>query len=299
MRMLFNPQMTDECFPIKQDDFSSVIELKQIAVTSPGKGLLAGVVFPSDAHILGDRWGRLAYSRVKITFKHNILLKFHILIDNYIIPKCIELIQRILQVCRAVSGDHYVHNVTRADIMSYKMTHYDEHDMKLPGELTAPLGGGGTITMGGADEVNADDLDKIKEMLKNDTRLPLEQELLLNASDYHFYGNYKIAVIEAETAFETFVYQFISKHYRSLGKPESYIENLYEAGFKNLLKDHIKKITSSNFYSSTQYSNWQLNTYQLRNKIVHQGKTDVSAEESQRAILTVDGTIEYIESLII
>jgi hypothetical protein len=70
--------------------------------------------------------------------------------------------------------------------------------------------------------------------------LPLFQQLLFNAYDYHFYGDYRLAVIEAGTAFEIFIENFIKDLYSKLGKNESSIDKILEAGLKNLLECHIK-----------------------------------------------------------
>ena len=59
-----------------------------------------------------------------------------------------------------------------------------------------------------------------------------------------------------------------------------------------------KILTKLNFFDSIQYTNWEGNIYELRNKIVHQGKRDVTPEESLKAILTSEGTISFVNGLI-
>jgi hypothetical protein len=74
-------------------------------------------------------------------------------------------------------------------------------------------------------------------------------------------------VIEAETAFETFIHAFIAKHYRLKQKPESDIKNILEkTGFKNLLNDHIRILTNFNFYNNAQYTSWEKTpmSYEIR-----------------------------------
>ena len=290
--------LPDDHYYVKYAGLDVEVRLRHVPVSSPGRGLQPGVAFSPDAHIIGDRWGRLAYTKLNIVFNHEIYVKFHILIHTYLLQKSVELVRRILEVCRIVTGDHYIHDITGADIMTYNISHYDLNGNKMPGDLTGFLGSGVTLTTGGADNISADKLDVIKDMLEKDTKIPLNQELLLNAGDYYFYGNYKVAVIEAETAFEIFIHEFVSKHYRSKHKPENDIKNILEqTGFKNLLIDHIRILSKFDFANSTQYSNWEKNTYELRNKIVHQGKKDVSADGSLKAISTVSGTISFLNNL--
>jgi hypothetical protein len=71
-----------------------------------------------------------------------------------------------------------------------------------------------------------------------------------------------------------------------------------KTGFKNLLIDHIRILTNFSFFNSTQYTHWEKNTYELRNEIVHQGKKDVTADNSLKAIKTAEGTISFVNGLI-
>lgn len=295
----FLVNLPDDVYPVKYDDLDTEISLRRFTTTSPGRGYHPDVAFAPDANIEGDRWGRLSYTRVKIVMNFHIYIRFHILIHVYLLQKSVELVQRILDVCRIVTGDHYIHNLTRADIMSYNIVHINVDGNELPGALTGFFGGGGILATGGADTIHADKLNSVKNILEKDVKIPLEQELLSHARDYYFYGSYKVAVVEAETAFEAFVHAFIAKHYRLRQKPESDIKNILEkTGFKNLLNDHIRILTNFNFSISTQYTSWIENTYELRNKIVHQGKKDVTAEESLKAITTAEGTISFLNGLI-
>lgn len=82
--------------------------------------------------------------------------------------------------------------------MSYTIAHIDVDGNQLPGVLTGFFGDGAMLATGGADTISADKLNLVKNMLKGDVKIPLEQELLSHARDYYFYGSYKVAVIEAE-----------------------------------------------------------------------------------------------------
>jgi hypothetical protein len=292
--------LPDDIFYVKYNDLDAEISLRRFMISSPGRGIQSGVAFAPDAHIVGDRWGRLAYTKVRIVMNFGVYIKFYISIHDYLLHKSAELVQQIIEVCRIFTGDHYIHNLTRADIMSYNIMHIDIDGNEMPGVLTGFFGSGAVLATGEADSIDADKLNLVKNVLKKDVKIPLEQELLSNARDYYFYGNYKMAVVEAETAFETFIHGFIAKQYRIKQKPESEIKNILDAktGFKNLLIDHIRILTNFSFFNSTQYTHWEKNTYELRNEIVHQGKKDVTADNSLKAIKTAEGTISFVNGLI-
>lgn len=126
--------------------------------------------------------------------------------------------------------------------------------------------------------------------------MPLFQQLLFNAYDYHFYGDYRLAVIEAGTAFEIFIENFVKDLYSKLGKNESSIDNILEAGLINLLECHIKILTNHDFLSNPRYLNWKEFFYEVRNDIVHRGKC-VSQESSKVAVETCADAIEFLLSL--
>src|SRR5712692_9813982 len=112
--------------------------------------------------------------------------------------------------------------------------------MIIGGSLLGHVVYGTEIGTGGAYQPIPQEVSKIKTILSTNAKLPLWQKLLFDAYDKHFYREYRSAVVEAGTAFEVFLYDFILKGYARLGKTEQEIEDIFKSGFKNLLFDHVR-----------------------------------------------------------
>ena len=105
-----------------QDMQASVILTRK--KTGVAKGVPEGVVLPPDSYVTGDRWGRFQCTAVTIQIYHPIHIKVHVLLPDYILALSTTIINRILDVCRGVKGDHYIRINTR-DIFSYDFQYVD------------------------------------------------------------------------------------------------------------------------------------------------------------------------------
>ncbi|MCA9765104.1 MAG: hypothetical protein KC455_01655 [Carnobacterium sp.] len=107
-------------------------------------------------------------------------------------------------------------------------------------------------------------------------------------------GNYAMSVIHVQTAVEIFMYtlyRLILKNREKISKDK--IENKLQAGYKNILNEHLKKYFEEvdytfNFdFNSNPYillNGYKRDVYLLRNKVIHEGYT-CSEEEANRAFI--------------
>ena len=261
-------------------------------------GLPENVKIASGAVIQADRWGRLYTTHVNIILNHSVPISNEesFKLDLKEIPQIsVRAINRIMNTCRQTTHEFYV-DITWGDIFSHSIKHYDSKGNELPGSSFSLAGGGAIMKMGGSGQISDEQLKEIKNILKNYVDLPLENNLILNANTNLFYENFRIAIIEAETAFEDFINNYILQNYQKLGKSVDKIHNILNAPFQNLLKDHIKKITNFDFGESPEYEKWNNCVYEKRNAIVHEG-ISVSREETNIAIRTVVETIDFITKI--
>jgi|GEM_PF-2528689 len=290
----FMINLPDGDYNINIDNTYTTVKLEKHTSPHNMAGLPRGVQFPSDSFIIGDRWGKFNYTRVHIIFHHHVFIKPSVLFPDFLLTKSVEIINRIFSVCRGIKGEHYI-KINVGDIFSYNVFYFDSNGNQRKDSVSVPIANS-MVAMAAASEPTNEQLRRIREILSTNAQLPLFQELIFDAWDYHFYGNYRIAVIEVGTAFEVFIDDFIWKQYIQRGKSEADIENILETGLKNLLCDHIKILTGHDFCSTQEYNNWEKNAYDIRNDTVHKGKI-VSDVESSNAILTVTNTIKFLMSL--
>jgi hypothetical protein len=114
-------------------------------------------------------------------------------------------------------------------------------------------------------DISDQNIQKISEMLTNNEKIPIYAQLLIDARDSHYYGNFRVAVTEAESAFEIFVHQFLATKYSNQGMDDTRISQIIDkTGFINLSQNHINKFLSGNFSSSPQFIEWENKVYKLR-----------------------------------
>lgn len=137
----------------------------------------------------------------------------------------------------------------------------------------------------------------IQTQLKSLQGVPLSENLLLNAYNYLNQGEYRLTVIEVETAFEAAIYQHLRKYFRnnldSLIEAETKAQNK----FTNLIKSKFCRPAFGDkiFHEkTTEFKVWRSKVMELRNNLVH-GKIDtVTKEEAKDAIQTIEDTLNYL-----
>lgn len=104
------------------------------------------------------------------------------------------------------------------------------------------------------------------------------------------------AVLELGIAFELLVATLV----RELGPRRGYdvqkIEGVLDAGLKNILQDHVPKLVQVDVDlgdATTEFGEWWMHAYLLRNRIVHRGYRP-SVSEAEQARAAVHGVIELV-----
>lgn len=290
----FGIDLPDDNYSLLLDGYSAVVVLRKTKRVGNVAGMPEGVEF-APMTIESDRWGRLFYTTPHVILEYSTPIKWDVLLDRECLGKAIQCIKRIMSVCRYVTGMVNMQSLSEADIFSHVVRHYDTLGNELPGMVFAI---GATMHFGEESQraISVDYLREIKKMLSNNEKISTVAELFADARDNHFFGNYRIAVAEAEGAFEVFIDKYLTDKYRSRGIPEYRISAILESGLKNLLKDHIRQFVSFDYSASSEFREWEAKSYLLRNKVVHDGYTP-TMQESKDAVETVYKTIMYIKSL--
>jgi len=126
-------------------------------------------------------------------------------------------------------------------------------------------------------------------------------EFMIEARRNFAYGSYRQAIINAQTSVEIFMYNI----YREFLKQEGFTSEEITAKsesmrYKSLVKDQFFTRLGGDFDISdykTRVGEWWANTYQYRNKVVHEGYRP-SFSECDEAIYHATDIIEYIVELI-
>lgn len=108
-------------------------------------------------------------------------------------------------------------------------------------------------------------------------------------------GMYQSGIIGLQTSIEMFMYLVLQKIlYNKENKTSDEVKNILKAGYKNIINEHLKKHFKDENYtfefisqnnSRNLLDGYKSGLYELRNKIVHEGKrcTEMEAIEAEEA----------------
>ena len=127
---------------------------------------------------------------------------------------------------------------------------------------------------------------------------------MLNARRSLLFEDYRIAVIEAQTAFEVGVDRILTRYYLSqtAKSTEGYVvpahssedvDKLLDAGLTNLLTSHLPKAIGKGFIDTDEHIRWKHDLYLLRNAVIHEGK-EVQAEQADRALAAAEDALVWM-----
>lgn len=146
--------------------------------------------------------------------------------------------------------------------------------------------------------ISGEQYKKLKQITRSSRTLQkhLTEELLLGAKTFFHEEDYRMAVLEAVIALDIMIASLIRKIGRSRGISEGSLKNfLKEVGLARSMKVVLKMIIPDRLPDDDVLKACKTaNT--LRNKIVHEGKLNVSESEATEAIQNIEAFIEHITS---
>jgi hypothetical protein len=140
-------------------------------------------------------------------------------------------------------------------------------------------------------------LDEMRQKLLSSFDIPIYDELLFNAHNFLRQGNTRLAIIEAETAFEIAVIQFLRLFHQNNANSLTTIESIHS--FTQLLNHTLAQAAfnsrSVQFARTTPlYETWKMNIWEIRGALVHGKRETVSTDDADKAILTIENTLQAL-----
>lgn len=138
--------------------------------------------------------------------------------------------------------------------------------------------------------IGDDDLRTIDTFLSRDRELSVDRKILIDAKERLYRtGEYKLAVILAETFFEVLMQRLLKAACNRdcidtlmWGQNEMRADSAIEKAGVNVLLNWIDAHFIPNI--SERKAQWYNNTYQLRNDIIHRGRREVTEQEAKTAL---------------
>jgi len=127
--------------------------------------------------------------------------------------------------------------------------------------------------------------DKIEQSILSKEDIPLWQELLLNSEQYLYQTEYRHSILESIIALELVVSEFIRKkcHEKGISSEDtkSYINNI---GLTGNLKVTLRLLLDDKALPRQEVFDKCKASITFRNKIVHEGRKDVTQVEAQESL---------------
>ncbi len=149
-------------------------------------------------------------------------------------------------------------------------------------------------------------INNIQMLLKSGDSIPIYRDLLHSALNYTWRGPYRLAPVEANTAFESFLSEIIYLLDQNFKKSRYLCKNLIS--LQGILST---KLINSGYSSIVWFTNppkgwealheqelktWHDDCYLLRNKVIHEGYNRVTREEALKAYEGAIAAINYVQA---
>jgi len=273
---------------------------------------------PFNCEVKGDRFGRVAYSLVLVSIPSGDLS----LEDaDPLCDRAVKCMNRLIDVYKTVTEEFWIPTISSADLIGVQYRHCDKNGQEKPGLVYGePMQVPG-LNVGGPLQIISSGLTSIKrpseihirirDMLTKGTTIPAYTSLMLDSQNSIRFGRYHLAVVEAQTAFESFFYTFVRHQFVRKSLMTSILQTELDrpGGLKREIKKSVSgktRVDKLEYFSYlvttpprsfakdvTEHDNWFNQTYILRNKVIHEGKNDVTQKEAEDAFKAVEGSFSF------
>lgn len=216
-------------------------------------------------------------------------------IDDKYLPLCADVINHISKAYRLLINQYFPRNFTKNDFLGYLIAFSKDKNNFFDEEFHTNV----VLHQDYPDENLRID---INDFLKYEEDIKLHTELILNSEDFLMEKNYRMSVIEANTAVETILFNVVDKHYNTFlphlqnkvslnDLPKQRIEELkpFLNSIPTTLTGYKKSITGGK-----EWSNWKSKCQDLRNDVIHKRKKP-NVNEAEEALSSAKELIELLK----
>lgn len=267
----FAIDLPDDIYDVKGNEYFCRVALhKKLSIDNPSG-------WNGDPRIPDDRFGHTNYSEVVVNFAREKPIRIDSKLPEHLKKFSIDAINRMLDICRWLSDDHFNHDVVEKDVTSFNFQFFDENKNDLKKDIVTMRG---PIRIGTNSPFDEKTLSELKDRLAKGVRIPFEIELIKNAKDHQKFADYRMASIEIQNAVEFVIAKIMVKFLQNQGKQEVEINDVLADGFKRY-KMVFKNATSESITGTNEYTQWQNKCAKLRHMVLHRGKIPTESESDE------------------
>lgn len=296
------------------DGVPAELQFKKEARGSENDGR-PGMMF---GQVEGDRLGNVSYTKVRVGFNQHFLdslteelqsdfeevkegswtkwLKNLDGREGHIIRAAVDHINQFLEIYRASFGYYWIRGVSPSEIAYFMRATVPRDGEEYNHGLMYPRGGLklGTTT------IDDKGHEILNSRLRSEHQVPIVISLQLDVQDKLDLGEYRLAVITAETMFEAFLKDGLKDLMAAEGMADSEIESVFVDGgdytsISILAKETVPKTLHFDFEGTDEFEAWNEQTKKLRNRVVHEGYSPTE-NEAREAYEAADSAVGFLRS---
>ena len=247
-----------------------------------------------------DRGGMLSYSNVQVwfdsqTFNSGSIDKSLIrLLPEQFIELSIAYVNKFIKIYKLLTGSFWLRPIIRTDVLSFHCVLVDTNgNQERIDQLISHL-----VEFNGGDEFRLpDDIEPLFRNALVSDDYDFGGEFLLTLSDNRSLGYYKIALVQAVTFFEYFVYSSLSSALskNKLDKIKKKEGCGCMVGISEVCERGIQEHFGVEFGDTAEFKSLRDNALKYRNQIVHgELLQSIDKETCDKAIESVRNAQEYL-----
>jgi hypothetical protein len=256
-----------------------------------------------------DKYGRSSYSQIEMKIPFKIILfqegRKPLLLGD-IPPRSkdkevvLRFLNRFIEAVRYVTEEYWIEPIRYQDITEYEVSYWDGKQ-RYPA-VTAGFSfgtGGAAIGTGHPFMVRDEKMREIANILENELELDVSNIFLLNSKDACLQEDFRLAIVESVTALEIVLDRFIRKQSKNLGISDEKIESfIVDVGLKANFTVVLRMLTKDMEQNDDETVEKCTGAITIRNHILHEGLTEVTASDAEERIISIEKMIAYLKRLI-
>jgi len=289
-----------------------------------------GMEFPQNAEIPKDRFGRLAHTFVTIFIPYKIMDDPNTFIFecpkcgteveslSTICPSCeatfkqdeakkpahsiikrtaLKFFNKFLEAYRFYSKEYHIEPIKNTDIVSFECDYSRKGKNYFGYKYLVDTGSGG-IKSGSAFILDDRVHTELRDFLKQGSQIEIQELLLCNAKNHLLSEEYPLAIIEAVSALEIVLSDFIRTESKIAGISKGSAKRfIHDIGVSGEVKVVLKLLTKNETQlDDTTYSDCE-GAITLRNNVVHKGLLDLDSVDVKRKVVSIEKMLRYVQTI--
>jgi predicted RNA-binding Zn-ribbon protein involved in translation (DUF1610 family) len=325
--------LLDGAYEMKRNDHWIAFQLARVneptATTSKFFGIR--MEFPPDAEIPKDRFGRLAHTYVTVHIPYRILDDKDALV--YECPECgteltspskicslcgatfteekarkpghsvikrtaIRLFNIFLEAYRFYSKEYHIEPIKNADIVSFDCDYMSKGKLYHGYKYLVDTGSGGVKT--GSAFIIPDRIhDELRDFLKQGRQIEIQELLLCNSKNHLLAEEYPLVLIEAVSALEIVLSDFIRKEGKIAGISQDALKKFVrDVGVSGEVKVVLKLLTRGKAQLANDIYEDCEGAITLRNNVIHQGFLQLDPIDIKRRLISIEKMMQYAQKIL-